>query len=52
MAGVVEGYRWALLGTPTFPLDLIAMSTASALVMLVIGLFIFRRIESSFADII
>lgn len=52
MTGVVEGYRWALLGTTPFPLDLVVMSTASALVMLVIGLFVFRRIESSFADII
>ncbi|WP_312163636.1 ABC transporter permease [Phenylobacterium sp.] len=52
MAGVVEGYRWALLGTGPFPFALVAISTASALVLLVIGFFVFRRIESSFADII
>ena len=52
MAGVVEGYRWAMLNTGPFPFDLVAMSTASALVMLIVGLFVFRRIESSFADII
>lgn len=52
MAGVVEGYRWALLNHSPFPLELVAVSTASALVMLVIGLAIFRRIENSFADII
>jgi lipopolysaccharide transport system permease protein len=52
MAGVVEGYRWALLNTGPFPLELVAISTASALVMLVVGLAIFRRIENSFADII
>ncbi len=52
MTGVVEGYRWAMLNTGPFPFDLVAMSTASALVMLIVGLFVFRRIESSFADII
>ncbi|CAN7225954.1 ABC transporter permease [Phenylobacterium sp. LjRoot164] len=52
MTGVVEGYRWAMLNTGPFPFDLVALSTASALVMLIIGLFVFRRIESSFADII
>ena len=52
MTGVVDGYRWAMLNTGPFPLDLVALSTASALVMLIMGLFVFRRIESSFADII
>lgn len=52
MSGVVEGYRWALLGgAPPSP-TLMALSTASALVSLFVGLAIFRRMESSFADII
>lgn len=52
MAGVVEGYRWALLGGPAPSAGLLAVSVASAAIMLVGGLAIFRRMESSFADII
>jgi len=52
MAGVVEGCRWALLGNIPPPIDLIAISTCSALVMLAAGLAVFRRMEGSFADII
>jgi lipopolysaccharide transport system permease protein len=53
MAGVVEGFRWALLGTESSsPALLIAVSVLSALVILVSGLFYFRRVEDRFADVI
>jgi lipopolysaccharide transport system permease protein len=53
MAGVVEGFRWALLGTESSsPGLLIAVSVLSALVILVSGLFYFRRVEDRFADVI
>jgi lipopolysaccharide transport system permease protein len=52
MSGVVEGYRWALLGRGPPPLDLIALSTLSAFLVLVAGLALFRRMEASFADVI
>ena len=52
MAGVVEGFRWALLGRGTAPLGLMAVSAATALVLLVSGLFYFRRVEHGFADVI
>ena len=52
MAGVVEGFRWALLGTPHPPGGLIAVSTAVVLVVLAGGLLYFRRMERSFADVI
>jgi len=50
MAGVVEGFRWALLGTPAPPFGLLAVSAATAFVLLVSGFYYFRRMESSFAD--
>lgn len=52
MVGVVEGFRWALLGTDTTPGPIIFVSSLVALVMLIAGLIYFRRMESSFADIV
>lgn len=51
MAGVVEGFRWALLGGPP-PGPLLLVSAAVVLVTLVLGLFYFRRTEGRFADVI
>jgi lipopolysaccharide transport system permease protein len=50
MVGVVEGFRWATLGTADAPLELIGISAVSALVLLVAGLGYFDRVERSFAD--
>jgi lipopolysaccharide transport system permease protein len=52
MVGVVEGFRWALLGTDTAPGPMMAVSAAVALVLLVSGAFVFRRMEKSFADVV
>jgi lipopolysaccharide transport system permease protein len=52
MVGVVEGFRWALLGTKTAPGPIIAVSSTAALVILVTGAFYFRRMEKTFADIV
>jgi lipopolysaccharide transport system permease protein len=52
MAGVVNGFRWALLGTPTGPNLNMAVSIAISLVFLVGGLFYFRSMERTFADMI
>jgi lipopolysaccharide transport system permease protein len=51
MAGVVEGFRWALLGKSGGPGMLLWVSVAAVLLLLVSGLFYFRRTESTFADI-
>lgn len=53
MAGVVEGFRWALLGTQQSisPL-MIAISAGIALTLFISGLFFFRRMERVFADMI
>ena len=50
MVGVVEGFRWALLGTDTAPGPIIMVSAFAALVVLVSGAFYFRRMEKTFAD--
>lgn len=50
MAGVVEGFRWGLLGTHTAPGATIGISAVVAVVLLVTGLLVFRRMEASFAD--
>jgi lipopolysaccharide transport system permease protein len=52
MAGVVEGFRWALLGTDTAPGQMIVVSSAVALILLISGAFYFRRMEQSFADVV
>jgi lipopolysaccharide transport system permease protein len=52
MAGVVEAFRWALLGTKTPPSAMILVSWAASLIILVSGAYYFRRMEKSFADIV
>jgi len=52
MVGVVEGFRWALLGTDTAPGPLILISAIVALMLLVSGAFYFRRMERTFADVV
>ncbi|MBV8728296.1 MAG: ABC transporter permease [Acidobacteriia bacterium] len=51
MAGVVEGFRWALFGGVRSG-ALFAVSTATAIVLAVTGLIYFRKTETSFADIV
>jgi lipopolysaccharide transport system permease protein len=52
MAGVIEGFRWALLGTQRPDFLVITVSTAVMLVLLAGGLIYFKRMEQTFADII
>ncbi len=52
MTGVVEGFRWALLGTDSAPGPVIIVSSLAALFLFVSGLFYFRRMEKSFADVV
>ncbi|MCZ7545713.1 MAG: ABC transporter permease [Anaerolineae bacterium] len=52
MAGVVEGFRWALLNTDTAPGPMVLVSAAAALALLVSGAFYFRRMEKTFADVV
>ena len=52
MVGVVEGFRWALLGTNTQPGYMILVSTLAAVLTLISGAFYFRRMEKTFADVV
>lgn len=52
MAGVVEGFRWALLGTDTAPGPMLIVSAIVSLILFVSGAFYFRRMEQSFADVL
>jgi lipopolysaccharide transport system permease protein len=52
MAGVVEGFRWALLGKSTSPGPLLWVSIAAVVGLLFGGLMYFRRMESTFADVV
>lgn len=52
MAGVVEGFRWAVLGQGTPPTALMGVSTFVSIAVLLSGLFYFRRVERGFADLV
>ncbi|MBV8905255.1 MAG: ABC transporter permease [Acidobacteriia bacterium] len=52
MAGVVEGFRWALLGKSPGPGLMLGVSLAAVVLLLTGGLIYFRRTESTFADIV
>ena len=52
MAGVVEGFRWALLGGASPPWEALVTSVVVVAALLVGGAFFFRRMERSFADLV
>jgi lipopolysaccharide transport system permease protein len=52
MVGVVEGFRWALLGTETAPGPIVGVSACVTVIVLLTGVFYFRRLEKTFADIV
>lgn len=51
MVGVVEGFRWALLGNQMAPTAVSVLSSVMGLVLLISGAFYFRRLERTFADV-
>jgi len=52
MAGVVEGFRWALLGKTEGPGAMLYISIGVVVLLLVGGLYYFRRMEQTFADVV
>lgn len=52
MAGVIEGFRWALLGKGSPDFGVMAVSAAVVLVLLLGGIVYFKRMERTFADVI
>ncbi len=51
MAGVIEGFRAAILGSRPMPWDLIAVGGATSAILFISGAFYFRRLERIFADV-
>jgi lipopolysaccharide transport system permease protein len=52
MTGVIEAYRWALLGAGEAPLGALGGSVLVVILLLGTGLLYFRRMERTFADVI
>jgi ABC-type polysaccharide/polyol phosphate export systems, permease component len=52
MTGVVEGFRWALLGTGQAPGMVTLISSLVALFLFISGMFYFKRMERQFADMV
>ena len=52
LVGIINGFRWAVFGTIDFPLQSLAYSVAASVVVFIIGLVIFNRLERKFADVI
>jgi lipopolysaccharide transport system permease protein len=52
MVGVVEGFRWALLGVNTSPGHMVAISACASVLILLSGAYFFRRMEKTFADLV
>jgi lipopolysaccharide transport system permease protein len=53
MASVVDGFRWALLGgNQSVPGSMLFVSVVSVAVLLIGGLYYFRRMERTFADVV
>src|SRR5918992_242963 len=52
MAGVVEGFRWGLLGVQTRPGMMVFVSGVTSLAILATGILHFRKTERTFADVI
>ena len=51
MAGVLEGFRWALFGEPALTAGMVLPSALGVTLLLVSGAFYFRRMERWFADL-
>jgi lipopolysaccharide transport system permease protein len=52
MVGVVEGFRWAVLGTEPAPGAMVLVSAAAAVLLLLVTALYFRRLERTFADVV
>jgi lipopolysaccharide transport system permease protein len=52
MAGVVEGFRWALFGQPAAPTVMLFVSFIVVTLILLGGIYYFRNMETGFADVV
>lgn len=52
MAGVIDGFRFTLLGTGELPVPMVVVSATVSILLVVSGAFYFRRTEKTFADVV
>lgn len=52
LAGIIEGFRWSILGSSALSPEMVISSSLSAVGLLITGTLVFRKIERGFADII
>jgi lipopolysaccharide transport system permease protein len=52
MVGVVEGFRWSILGSSSFSWNMMIFSSLVVIVFLLGGMYYFRRMEDTFADVV
>ena len=52
MAGVIEGFRWALLGKESPDFGVVAISVVMVLALLIPGIIYFKYTERTFADLV
>lgn len=52
LVGVIDGFRWALLGLGDFPLMSLFLSLVIGMILFIGGAFVFQRVERNFADVI
>lgn len=52
LVGLIDGFRWALLGTGAFPALTLGISTAVGLLLFFAGSLVFQRVERNFADVV
>ena len=52
LVGIIDGFRWAIFQTIAFPMNSLTYSLIISMLIFFIGMFIFRSLESSFADVI
>ena len=52
MVGVIEGFRWAMLGKEGVDFGVMAVSTTMVVALLIVGVVYFKHMERTFADVI
>lgn len=52
MVGIIDGFRWALLGVPEFPAPALGISLLWAISMIIVGVRVFRNMERTFVDVL
>ena len=52
LVGVIDGFRWALLGLGDFPALSLLISVVLSVILFVVGALVFQRVERNFADVI